>query len=226
MPQSRTFGIYWLCRWNGPNNICCNIHGHLQMINLPPSCRHATKADAFAMAELVNMAGEGLPLYLWSKMAAANQSPWELGQERAQRETGAFSYRNTIVLEHAGETAACLIGYPLTADASVPDYSKIPPMFVPLQQLEDLAPDTWYVNVLATYPSFRRKGFGQQLLQVADELAAGFGKRGLSIIVADSNLEARKLYERRGYGECASRPMVKETWQNSGLNWILLVKEL
>jgi len=51
------------------------------------------------MADLVNMAGEGLPLYLWTKLAAPGQSPSEVGQERARRESGAFSYRTTIVRE-------------------------------------------------------------------------------------------------------------------------------
>ncbi len=178
------------------------------------------------MAELVNMAGEGLPLYLWSKMVTGNQSPWDLGQERARRETGAFSYRNTVILEHADEIAACLIGYPIAADAPASDYSKMPPMFVPLQQLEDLAPDTWYVNVLATYPAYRRKGFGRKLLETAENFAVDLGKRGLSLIVIDTNIEARKLYEHQGYREQATRPMVKEQWQHPGLNLVLLVKEL
>jgi len=54
------------------------------------------------MADLVNMAGEGLPLYLWTKLAAPGQSPWEVGQERAQRESGAFSYRTPIVRDLIG----------------------------------------------------------------------------------------------------------------------------
>jgi len=178
------------------------------------------------MAELVNMAGEGLPLYLWSKMAPAGQSPWALGQERARRESGAFSYRNTIVRMEGNAVAACLIGYPLEQTAPAPDYSQIPAMFVPLQQLEDLAPDTWYVNVLATYPAHRRKGFGRALLNLAEGLASDAGKHGMSIIVADVNAEARRLYENRGYREHASRPMVKEQWLSPASNWILLLKEL
>jgi hypothetical protein len=63
-----------------------------------PSTRPATPDDASPMAELVNIAGEGLPLYLWSKMASPGQDPWEVGRARAQRETGGFSYRTTVVL--------------------------------------------------------------------------------------------------------------------------------
>jgi len=39
------------------------------MIELPPGFRRASVDDAHAMAELVNFAGEGLPVHLWSRMA-------------------------------------------------------------------------------------------------------------------------------------------------------------
>ena len=41
-------------------------------------------------------------------------------------------------------------------------------MFVPLQELENLAPGTWYVNVLAAYPEHRGQGYGTALLAVAE----------------------------------------------------------
>ena len=99
-------------------------------------------------------------------------------------------------------------------------------MFVPLQQLEDLAPGTWYVNVLATYPEFRGKGFGSGLLSIAEALAADTRRQGLSLIVSDANRGARRLYARQGYTEEATRPMVKEAWENDGQNWVLLTKSL
>ncbi|HEY5641696.1 MAG TPA: GNAT family N-acetyltransferase, partial [Woeseiaceae bacterium] len=58
--------------------------------------------DARAMAELINIAGEGLPVYLWAKIAEPGQSPWEVGRQRAQRDSGSFSYRNTVVREEDG----------------------------------------------------------------------------------------------------------------------------
>lgn len=194
------------------------------MIELQPPCRRASPEDASALVELANMAGEGLPLHLWSRIAGAGESPWDVGRNRARRESGAFSYRNAIVREQDDEVVACLIGYPLDDDSSPADYSEIPPMFVPLQQLEDMAPGTWYVNVLATRPAYRGRGIGHELLALAETIAADLGMHGLSIIVADSNAGARRLYERAGYSELASRPMVKEDWESPASNWVLLVK--
>jgi ribosomal protein S18 acetylase RimI-like enzyme len=196
------------------------------MIDLEPPFRRATPEDAAAMAELVNFAGENLPSYLWSKMAAPGQSAWEFGRLRAQREEGAFSYRNTVIAEaEDGRAAGCLIGYPLPQRPE-PIPPDLPAMFVPLQELETLAPGTWYVNVLALYPEFRGRGWGTRLLSIADRIAADLGAKGLSIIVSDGNSGARRLYERCGYRQTATRPMVKEDWQSSGTDWVLMVKKI
>jgi len=187
-------------------------------------CRGATPQDASALAELVNIAGEGLPFYLWSQLAGPGETAWQIGRRRAMRDSGSFSYRNAVLQEIDGEVAACLIGYRLP-DAPEPiDYGKMPPLFVPLQELENLAAGTWYLNALAVYPTYRGRGLGSELLAVAGDRARESRSPGISLIVADANVGARRLYERSGFEVSASRPMVKEGWQNPGENWLLLIR--
>jgi len=161
---------------------------------------------------------------LWTRMASPGQDPWEVGRQRARRDSGAFSWRNTVLREADGRVAASLVGYPLPDQPQPTDYSALPALFVPMQQLEDMAPRTWYVNVLATYPEYRRRGHATALLEIAARLAREADRDGLSIIVADSNEGARRLYEQAGFRERAMRPMVKEGWDGSGDNWVLLVR--
>ncbi len=172
------------------------------------------------------MAGEGLPLYLWTRMASPDETPWDVGRNRAKRDAGAFSYRNTVVREENGKVVACLIGYPLANEPDPTVYDGMPAMFVPMQALEDLACGSWYVNVLAAYPEYRGRGYGEQLLSLAGRFASQAEKRGSSVIVSDANVRARRLYERTGYRERARRPMVKEGWRNDGNDWVLLLKDL
>jgi ribosomal protein S18 acetylase RimI-like enzyme len=196
------------------------------MITTSQSIRSATLQDAVALAELVNFAGEGLPFYLWTKMAENGEDPWSVGTARARREEGSFSYRNATVIAEDRRVAACLIGYPLSEEPAPIDEAAMPAMFVPLQQLENLAPGTWYVNVLASYPQWRNIGLGTALLKHAEKLTFAAGvKKGMSVIVADNNKAARRLYERMGYRPVADRPMVKENWESPGSAWILLLKE-
>jgi hypothetical protein len=106
------------------------------MIEFSAPFREATPRDASELAVLVNMAGEGLPLYLWSKMAEPGEDPWEVGRRRAQRNSGSFSYRNAVMMEQDGSVVGCLIGYPLPAEPKPINYDETPPMFVPMQELE------------------------------------------------------------------------------------------
>jgi len=196
-----------------------------RMLDLETPFRRATIEDAPILAELVNYAGEGLPLYLWSTLASPGETAWDVGLRRAAREDGSFSYRNAVIIEHDGSCAGALIGYEIP-DQPEPVSDDMPAMFVPLQELENLAPGTWYVNVLAVRPQFRKTGLGTQLLSMARRTAEALSKRGLSVIVSDANDGARRLYERCGYRERAMRPMVKEAWENEGQNWVLLTRDL
>ena len=194
------------------------------MTELQRPLRQARIEDAPVLAELVNHAGEGMPLYLWAQMASPGQSAWEVGVSRAARDTGSFSYRNAFVIESPETVAGCLIGYE-TPDRPEPVSPDMPAMIRPLQELENLAPGTWYVNVLAILPLHRNSGLGTRLLGLAEELGRAAGKRGMSVIVSDANPGARRLYERCGYTEAGTRPMVKEDWVNEGRNWVLLTKD-
>ena len=195
------------------------------MVDRDARLRPGRVDDPSVLAELVDYAGEGLPSYLWSKMAAPNETAKQVGQNRAARETGSFSYRNATVIEHEGHAAGALIGYaiPESPEPIAPD---MPAMFVPLQELENLAPGTWYVNVLAVLPEYRGLGLGTALLEFAEKTARTLGRHGMSVIVSDANKRARRLYERHGYRELARRKMVKEDWTNDGQEWVLLTKAL
>ncbi len=191
-----------------------------------PSYRHARREDATALAELANHAGEGMPLRLWENMRGHGETAWDVGRRRAEREEGSFSYRNAVIAEKNGEIAAALIGYAQPAEPELVDYEAVPPAFIPLQELENLAPNTWYVNVLAVFPRHRRRGIGARLMAIAEETALREGKPGLSVIVSDANTGAKQLYLACGYRQTATRPMVKDGWDSEGEHWILLTKAL
>lgn len=192
----------------------------------PLTFRPAAKSDASALAVLVDIAGEGLPAYLWSTLKAPGQSILEVGRERAARETGGFSYRNAIVAETGGEVAACLVGYRLDDPYDLGGLEEVPPMVRPLVLLESKAPGSWYVNVLATFPEFRRKGIGMELLGVAERRARGQGTPALSVIVAAENEPAARLYAAAGYEVLAATPIFAFPGCPHGGDWVMMVKPL
>ena len=188
--------------------------------------RPAAKADASALAVLVDIAGEGLPAHLWNTLKAPGQSILEVGRERAAREEGGFSYRNAIIAEVDGEIAACLVGYRLDDPYDLGDLEQAPPVVRPLVLLEAKARGSWYVNVLATFPEFRRCGVGIELLGIAEGKAREEGAHALSVIVAAENERAARLYAAAGYEALATEPIFAFPGCPHGGDWLLMVKPL
>jgi ribosomal protein S18 acetylase RimI-like enzyme len=173
-----------------------------------PPLRRARREDSLRVAELMDIAGHGLPAYAWSLSAREGQEPIDAGTERAAREDGNFSYRNAVVAEEDGEVVAMVLVYRLPDVGEDGGLDEVPEVLRPLLELELLAPGTFYVNGLATLPGYRGRGLASRLLEAARALAAEAGCDELSIQVFEQNEGALRLYERHGYRIVARRRAV------------------
>ena len=196
------------------------------MVALNPPFRRAEQADAPTLARLIDIAGEGIPRYLWSQSATGTDSPFDVGTRRAAREQGSFSYRNAFVLEADGAVAGMLLGYRQPKPYPEVDLAHIPAVVRPLIELESLVPGSWYANALALLPDYRGRGLGSQLLGLARAFAEESGARQLSLIVASENTGACRLYERSGYRAVARRPVIDFPGATHGGAWILMVQDI
>jgi ribosomal protein S18 acetylase RimI-like enzyme len=188
--------------------------------------RPARKSDAAALAILIDIAGEGLPAFLWSQMRSPGQSVLEVGRVRAARAEGGFSYRNATVAEVDGEVAACLIDYRLDDPYDAGPLDALPDFVRPLVMLEAKAPGSWYVNALATFPEFRGQGIGARLLALAEERGLTHKATSISVIVASENAGAMRLYARTGYRDIARAGVVTYPGCAHGGDWVLMVKPI
>jgi len=190
------------------------------MSGLDMTIRRATRHDARALSPLINQAGEGLPALIWGQLAEPGQDPWEVGVARVESDDAGISHRNAWVAQVHGTLAGCLLAY-RQPDTAEPIPEDVPAMFRPLLELEAQALSTGYVYVLSTVPEMQGQGVGNRLLEFAERYR---GPAGMSLIVSNANTGARRLYERHGYLERATRPMVKDGWDNPGTEWVLMVK--
>lgn len=188
--------------------------------------RPATPDDASALAELINLAGEDLPVHLWERSAHDGETPWDVGKQRARRKEGGFSYRNATVIEGAKGVESCLIGYPVSGQQAPVDTTDIPDVIIPLVELEQLAGRSWYINAIATFQEARGRGHATRLLALAEDVARRENIGAVTLIVSDANQGALRLYESHHYAFVNQRPMIKAGWENPGENWLLLKKTL
>ncbi len=186
--------------------------------------QQAQQHDAEALAYLINLAGEGLPEYLWSTMAEHGESAMAVGVRRASREDGGFSYKNARVIKKADTVAAMIISYPLDDPYELPDLDDMPAMVRPLIILESKAPGSWYVNAIATAEPCRGEGLATKLLEDAEAQARLQGIAEMSLIVASENTAAKRLYLSLGYEVRAVLPVITYQGCLHGGDWELMTK--
>lgn len=170
--------------------------------------RHATRADCPAIAELALLAGEGIPAYFREQSRKEGQSLLEVGAHNAASDTENFSWRNTHLALIDAAIAGMLLAYRLPAAGPDEDLEEYPVFIRPLIELEWCVPESFYINMLATYPAYRNRSVGTRLMEQVDSLAGAAGCTLSSIEVFDENTGALRLYQRLGYEVIEQRPVV------------------
>ena len=187
---------------------------------------YAKKSDAADLANLINIAGEGLPEYIWNGMREGDESAMDVGVRRAQREEGDFSYRKAKVIKENNIVVGFVIDYLLDDPYPLDDLHEYPDVVKPLVELESLAPGSWYVNGLATKTEYRKRGIASVLLERSKQNAIDSGANSWSIIVSSENTTAKNIYLKSGFEFVASRTMVSFPGALHSGDWELLVKPL
>jgi ribosomal protein S18 acetylase RimI-like enzyme len=67
-----------------------------------------------------------------------------------------------------------------------------------------IAPDTAHIAQIVVDPAWRRAGLAAELLAASLEAVRAAGYSNLSLLVAEANAPARRLYARLGFAETAS----------------------
>lgn len=172
----------------------------------PVQTRLALQSDARALAQLIDIAGEGIPQWLWSQSCEEQQTPLDIGEERARRDSGGFSYTNALVAQSGKETTAMVLSYPID-EAPADDPDDLPAPVAPFVELEAQSVGTWYINALAVRPGHRGQGIGTQLMADAEKAARDGGYTKSSIQVFEQNADALGLYRRLGYRDIGQSPV-------------------
>jgi len=171
--------------------------------------RNAGIADCLAIAELAQIAGDNIPGFFWADAHQPGQSQQATGAELLKSETANFSYRNTLVACQDGEITGMLLAYRLpAAEDNDEELLNFPEFVRPLIELEQCVAESFYINMVATYPRFRGQGIASALMAEADRLAIAARCDLISIAAFASNPEALKLYQGLGYETVEQRAVI------------------
>ncbi|WP_157982102.1 GNAT family N-acetyltransferase [Oceanicella sp. SM1341] len=194
----------------------------------PVTIREAVRGDAPLLARLIDIAGEGIPSWLWQRNAGPGETPLHYGTIRAARDEGAFSWRNCLVGMAGLRPVAMMLGSLVTEpdEEEIAALPALPEPIRPLVELEHEAVGSYYVNALAVWPGFRDRGIGSRLLAAAEARGRALGAQRISIQVFSQNTHALRLYERAGYRVAGRRPILLhpcQPWYDEDV--LLLLKD-
>ena len=186
--------------------------------------RHAGPSDARDLAKLIDIAGEGIPYWLWTRACVEGQHPLEIGMERARRTYGGFSFRNALIAELSSQPMGMVLSYAIT-EAPPEDPDDLPAPIAPFVALEKLSIGTWFINALAVFDGGQNRGIGTRLIAAAEDLARANGFDEMSIQVYSQNTGAVRLYERNGYVAVAREPVRQHPCPPFYTDDVLLMKK-
>ena len=175
--------------------------------------RPATAADIPDLSKLLLMATDGIVASLYDGVIPG-LATHEIVERRLARENTCGAYTNCWVAVHTdsgGERiAGKLHAYPHDALADDPPDPLVPEeryqFLAPFEALDEPAAGSYYINVIAVNPDYRRRGLGGRLLALARDQAAARGFSHLSLAVFEENEGAVRLYERTGFAVAARTP--------------------
>jgi ribosomal protein S18 acetylase RimI-like enzyme len=195
----------------------------LPFLSLDAPFRLATPHDAPALVDLADYAGSGMPMLVWRELASPGVEARAYGLNLASGEGTPLSYQNAVVVDEGNGLIGALISYRRPFSPH-PIHATSPAMTVPWLQLNNQALGAWHIGGIAAYPEHRSRGIGTALMHLAERLRQASGANRTSLLVADTNTGARRLYERFGFREKARRPMAIGDWENPGKDWLLMMR--
>jgi ribosomal protein S18 acetylase RimI-like enzyme len=161
--------------------------------------RPASPADAYALAELSILAGDGMYEFLLEELAPREMLAGLIARTM-KRDTGGFSWRHCFVADDKG-VVGMLNAFPAAwlreeeRDILPQDRVQI---LDPIDQAQDW--ESFLVNSVAVRPQHRRQGIGTRLLEMAIEQARAGGFARLTANVWADNFAACAVFEKGGFG--------------------------
>ena len=163
--------------------------------------RPAEKEDSVKLAELINIASDGVVEYLFHNLVPG-MSPVQVVARNLGNDNYPHSYKSAVVAAEETDVIGMALSYPSS-------YHKITDemrSFFPVDRLEYLGhfyssriEYSWFLDALCVIGSHRRDGIGEKLISLTKEKAVENGYNALSLIVFADNELAIPVYERTGF---------------------------
>ena len=140
-----------------------------------------------------------------------------------QQEDNRFSYQNSCVAEYEHQIVGLVSSFggrdEIRLNEAVERQFPQTPGQPPRRLEREAENDEWYIDALAVFSGWGRKGIGTHLLQISEQEARDNGYKKIALNVAKENQHAFRLYKRIHYQPTGETVLYQQPY-------IRMVKEL
>ncbi len=161
----------------------------------------AEKKDCAVLAELINMASDGVVEYLF-RDRVPGMTPVQLIAHNLENVDSPHCYKSAIVARDGDD----VVGMTLSYSSDFHHISDEMRNFFPADRLAHLndfftarVENSWYLDTLGVFEGHRRQGIGEKLISLTKEKAVENRYNALSLIVFADNELALPIYKRTGF---------------------------
>ena len=146
------------------------------------------RVDVDLFIDVYKLGSHGLAPYMWQTDCPADLTLEAYVRQRLRNRLEKENSGDAMVAEYDGRPVGGIMTYAIKSEPE--DIPKdTDPNIVPLIELENEAPNTRYINVVAVLLEFQGRGIGRALIEAAHPLSGG---NGMSLIVEDANPAAQR----------------------------------
>jgi ribosomal protein S18 acetylase RimI-like enzyme len=163
--------------------------------------RNGRKEDCQKLAEFIYIASDGVVEFLFHDLIPG-LSPQQIVAHNIEKDTGYYTYNNTVVAEDGGNIVGASFFYPSRYHVISDEMRN----FFPADRVEHLkhiltgrVENSLYLDTLCVDENFRGRGVGGELISLTKKKAAEGGFIALSLIALADNKNAHRLYHRCGF---------------------------
>jgi ribosomal protein S18 acetylase RimI-like enzyme len=192
--------------------------------------RAAKKSDAGDLAILDNLAGHGISLWFWKDAlgSARTDHAFALGRSRLAEPTAFYGWKSTMVaIDHddcvLGSASSYIMPEP---DEEADDIKANAKAFIPVFELFEAVAGAWFIDSLAVFPEFQKNGIASSLVDESLARARQLDVQNAALVSEDSNTNANRLYESRGFSVSDTRSFIEFDGPSDTKKWQLMTCEL
>ncbi|MBT8357572.1 MAG: GNAT family N-acetyltransferase [Desulfobacterales bacterium] len=159
------------------------------------------KEDCAKLAELVNIASDGVVDYLFHDLVPG-MTPVQVMAHNYENDNYPHSYKSAIIASDKNEIVGMALSYP-SCFHKISDEMR---SFFPVERLEHFrafyssrVENSWFLDALCVVESHRRCGIGEKLISLTKQKAVENGYHALSLIVFADNALALPVYKNTGF---------------------------